>query len=538
MRNLDGRYRLALRFLLLASLGFTAIYAANRASEERTALPNRAVANTSQTSAPSGHERAPEGSSGEPTQTSLELKQAVVAGGGGRSSGGIFQVEDTIGQSLAGQSSGGAFSISDGFWNGSLCVFSIAPQSQSFAASGGSGAVTVTTAANCEWTATSNASWITITAGGSGSGNGAVNYSVAANPGSVARSGTMTIAGQTFTVNQAGILCPAVTSLNPASGRPGETIAIAGANLTGVTAVRFAGNVAAQFSVVSDTQITTIVPNGAQSGPLALSKPGCSDAATGAFTALPSITISGIVRYCITGDPVAGAVLTAANSAGATAATATTGNDGSYALTGLMAGAYVATPAKSGDVRGLSANDAAVVAQHIERVGPPLDPCRMLAADADRNGVFTAADVRAILRRVVELPESGETGTWRFTPESRSYSPLNGDQSNQDYQAVLIGEVTGNWARGNTLAITSAEMIADESGQRLIVRGEGFQPGLSLVVVFPDGGEMKLSAPLIQEVKPDSLLARIKLDPRAILGLRVINPDGQRSEDWAMRLPQ
>ncbi|HVQ36598.1 MAG TPA: hypothetical protein VMS31_03645, partial [Pyrinomonadaceae bacterium] len=43
---------------------------------------------------------------------------------------------------------------------------------------------------------------ITVTSGSSGSGNGTVNYSVAANSGAL-RNGTMTIAGQTFTVTQA-----------------------------------------------------------------------------------------------------------------------------------------------------------------------------------------------------------------------------------------------------------------------------------------------------------------------------------------------
>ena len=50
----------------------------------------------------------------------------------------------------------------------------------------------------------SNASFITITSGSSGSGNGTVNYSVAANTGTTSRTGTMTIAGRTFTVTQAG----------------------------------------------------------------------------------------------------------------------------------------------------------------------------------------------------------------------------------------------------------------------------------------------------------------------------------------------
>lgn len=82
------------------------------------------------------------------------------------------------------------------------CSFSISPTSASYTSANGTGSVTVTAGAGCGWTAVSNAAWITITSGASGTGNGTVNYSVAANSGS-ARNGTMTIAGQIFTVSQA-----------------------------------------------------------------------------------------------------------------------------------------------------------------------------------------------------------------------------------------------------------------------------------------------------------------------------------------------
>lgn len=81
------------------------------------------------------------------------------------------------------------------------CTYSINPTSAGVAAAGGAGSVSVTTPGGCNWTAVSNAAWITITGGAAGTGNGTVSYSVAANAGA-ARTGTMTIAGQTFTVNQ------------------------------------------------------------------------------------------------------------------------------------------------------------------------------------------------------------------------------------------------------------------------------------------------------------------------------------------------
>jgi YVTN family beta-propeller protein len=83
----------------------------------------------------------------------------------------------------------------------SSCSFVINPTSQSFTSSGGNGSTTVTTDNGCAWSSSSNDSWITVTEGASGSGNGTVSFTVAANSGA-ARTGTITVAGQTFTVNQ------------------------------------------------------------------------------------------------------------------------------------------------------------------------------------------------------------------------------------------------------------------------------------------------------------------------------------------------
>ncbi len=64
---------------------------------------------------------------------------------------------------------------------------------------------TIAVTAADDWTATANATWITITGGAAGTGDGTVTYSVAANAGAV-RSGTITVAGggvsRTFAVNQ------------------------------------------------------------------------------------------------------------------------------------------------------------------------------------------------------------------------------------------------------------------------------------------------------------------------------------------------
>jgi hypothetical protein len=66
---------------------------------------------------------------------------------------------------------------------------------------------------------------------------------------------------------------PTITSISPTSGPVGTAVVITGTGLLGATSVTFAGGVAAAFTVVSDTRITTTVPAGASSGPITLTTP-------------------------------------------------------------------------------------------------------------------------------------------------------------------------------------------------------------------------------------------------------------------------
>ena len=100
--------------------------------------------------------------------------------------------------------------------SGAGCTYSLSPTSQALSAAGGTGSFGVTTSAGCSWTASSGVSWITITGTASASGSGTVTFSVAVNPLSSSRSGTISVGGQTFTVNQAGSTS-CTYSVNPTS---------------------------------------------------------------------------------------------------------------------------------------------------------------------------------------------------------------------------------------------------------------------------------------------------------------------------------
>ena len=118
------------------------------------------------------------------------------------------------------------------------CSFGIAPNGANVDTPGGSGSVAITTAAGCAWTAASNnPDWITITSPASGNGSGNLSFTVAAN-GGPARTGTLTIAGQTFTINQAAVVAPCTYSLSPtnqgfdASGGGGTITLTTGSSCT------------------------------------------------------------------------------------------------------------------------------------------------------------------------------------------------------------------------------------------------------------------------------------------------------------------
>ena len=60
----------------------------------------------------------------------------------------------------------------------------------------------------CAWTAVSTVPWLSVTIGATGQGPGAVTVLVQENDAPVRRTGTLTIAGQTYTVEQGEAVTP------------------------------------------------------------------------------------------------------------------------------------------------------------------------------------------------------------------------------------------------------------------------------------------------------------------------------------------
>lgn len=113
-----------------------------------------------------------------------------------------------------------------------LCAIDISPRAGSFSKDAATGTIAVTAAAHCPWTATSNADWLTVMAGGHGTGAGTIAFAVARNTGPVARNAMISVGETTFTVTQAGDAGVCTYSVMPLEFRPCMTAGPMTVNIT------------------------------------------------------------------------------------------------------------------------------------------------------------------------------------------------------------------------------------------------------------------------------------------------------------------
>ncbi|TAM44893.1 MAG: M6 family metalloprotease domain-containing protein [Acidobacteria bacterium] len=148
------------------------------------------------------------------TATSSTAWLHVTSGSSGSGNGAVsFSADANAGGARSASISAGGqvFAVSQ---SAVSCTYSLGASNVSYTSLGGGGNVSVTASGGCPWTASTGFNWIHIT-NGSGTGSGTVLYSVDANPGS-ARTGTITIQGQTLTVSQDGASAAATSYWLPA----------------------------------------------------------------------------------------------------------------------------------------------------------------------------------------------------------------------------------------------------------------------------------------------------------------------------------
>ncbi len=110
---------------------------------------------------------------------------------------------------------------------------------------------------------------------------------------------------------------------------------------------------------------------------------------------------------------------------------------------------YTFTPSKARntdfDSETIIAYDAALTLQ-AAIAKTQLDSLQQIAADADQDSMITAFDAALIARHMVGFEDScSHIGEWIFSPNQKSYVDLDKQYLQQDFSAVIVGNVHGSW---------------------------------------------------------------------------------------------
>jgi Tol biopolymer transport system component len=175
-------------------------------------------------------------------------------------------------------------------------------------------------------------------------------------------------------------------------------------------------------------------------------------------------TIDGRVTYGTAATTV-GVPNVTINAVGSPNASTTTAANGNYHLGGFGPGSYTVTPSKTGDNNGINALDASLISQFLVRA-TTLTANQQAAGEVSGNGTLSSFDAALIAQYVALLPNTGSTGTWRFLPSSRTYETV-GSLINEDYSAILMGEVSGDWAASLAGISSKLKTVDDKAGASL-----------------------------------------------------------------------
>lgn len=165
----------------------------------------------------------------------------------------------------------------------------------------------------------------------------------------------------------------------------------------------------------------------------------------------PPITISGTLAYCSNPSPgpIPNVTLTLT---GTTSGSTLTNGSGSYLFSSLPSGgSYTITPTKASLTPGgagprINTIDMIAIQRHFLQIAF-LSGCRLIAADVNGDAVGSTVDVIAIQRFFNgEATGIANVGQYIFIPANRTYSGVSGNQTNQNYDSFVLGDVASPFA--------------------------------------------------------------------------------------------
>ncbi len=234
-------------------------------------------------------------------------------------------------------------------------------------------------------------------------------------------------------------------------------------------------------------------------------------------------TVTGAVAYGnAIGPPTTRFVpgVTVRSIAGSPSVTSLTNSNGDFVLTGFGAGAYTLAPSKEDDTSGaLSAFDSALIAQHVIGILPRLSGNALVVADVSANGFVNSYDAGLIASFVNASPyPHGFASKWRFLPASKTYGAITGFLPGQNFTALLMGDVSGNWGVPGAVPVGQVRKIED-GGQDVERSTPGSVVSVELPALFaPIGREIVLPV-TVQGAANKDLIAyefSLRYDPSVI----------------------
>ena len=91
--------------------------------------------------------------------------------------------------------------------------------------------------------------------------------------------------------------------------------------------------------------------------------------------------------------------------------------------------------------------DVIATQRHFLGLGTPLSGCRLTAADVNGDNTVNTVDVIAIQRFFLGMTTGvANTGKYQFSPVNRSYTGIVSDQTAQNYDTLIFGDVATPFA--------------------------------------------------------------------------------------------
>ena len=91
---------------------------------------------------------------------------------------------------------------------------------------------------------------------------------------------------------------------------------------------------------------------------------------------------------------------------------------------------------------GIGTADVIAIERHLLSIEPLPPGCPLAAADVNGDNLITTADVIAIQRFSLGLSSGiANVGNYQFSPANRTYPGVINDQTGQNYDALVFGDV-------------------------------------------------------------------------------------------------